>query len=245
MLGHLEATFVMESPPLSARAGHPMDGEDLDSQRSADAQHWLNVYRELVVLLQAQLDRATVELSQPSVGPDSRTRNATLKRILGEMQHAIERRDRWQRRYWELCGIEADAEAGSLALGGARVQVTRRELELLAFLVRNPNTTFSAGQLLARAWEEPTLSVEQVRTYISVLRRKLSAAGMPVRIETAPPPARGYRATITLPSRVGPVASEFDRGFAAGVASTAALAAATIPMEGVHRRAARSNRVGR
>jgi DNA-binding response OmpR family regulator len=53
------------------------------------------------------------------------------------------------------------------------VSLTKREWQLLSFFLASPNQTFAAGEVVSQAWG-PEESVEQFRSYVARLRRKLS-----------------------------------------------------------------------
>jgi two-component system KDP operon response regulator KdpE len=53
------------------------------------------------------------------------------------------------------------------------VSLTKREWQLLSFFLSSPNQTFAAGAVVSQAWG-PDESVEQFRSYVTRLRRKLS-----------------------------------------------------------------------
>jgi DNA-binding response OmpR family regulator len=58
------------------------------------------------------------------------------------------------------------------------VALTRRESQLLTFLLEHPARFFDTRTLAARAWHDPHLASEQVRTYVVRLRRRLQEAGV-------------------------------------------------------------------
>ncbi len=53
------------------------------------------------------------------------------------------------------------------------VFLTKREYELLSFLLQNSHRAYTAEQLLALAWKKQELSPEEVRTYIGPVRARL------------------------------------------------------------------------
>jgi len=70
-----------------------------------------------------------------------------------------------------------DVAARSVHLSGARVELTRRELDLLMFLVRNPDRAWSREALLARVWGSDALAKRRtVDIHVRRLRAKLSAS---------------------------------------------------------------------
>jgi DNA-binding response OmpR family regulator len=107
---------------------------------------------------------------------------------------------------------EADDETlddGTITLDGAgrRVEVEGREViltptefRLLAFLMRNRSQVVSQLQLLEEVWGNADADPQQVRLYVSYLRRKLDEAGVDP-IETVR--GFGYRYRVAHSSRPG------------------------------------------
>lgn len=76
--------------------------------------------------------------------------------------------------------ITLDPERFRVTKDGAEVRLVPREFSLLEFLMRNPNTVFSADALLTRVWEsEVDVSPAAVVACISRLRQKLEKKGDP------------------------------------------------------------------
>ena len=96
---------------------------------------------------------------------------------------------------WELAGLDLDVRRRVLSYAGRHLTLTRREVELLAFLGRRPGQFYSATQLVNLAWGAPELSAEQLRTYVVRLRRHLATARVPARLVSEP--RRGYGLVFT------------------------------------------------
>src|SRR5205807_8242083 len=96
-------------------------------------------------------------------------------------------RGRWDRlearrlsgetRHNQLRGLQLDLRTRQLLFGGKSIPVSRREAQLLAFLLANPGRSFTTTVLLQEAWGEPRPSAEQIRIYVSHLPRKLLEVG--------------------------------------------------------------------
>ena len=72
----------------------------------------------------------------------------------------------------------ADFEAVAIAVDGVNVRLTRREFELLRFLVENRNRVLSRDRLLERVWGyERFIETRSVDVHVGRLRAKLGAAG--------------------------------------------------------------------
>jgi len=74
--------------------------------------------------------------------------------------------------------LVADFEAVSIAVDGATVRLTRREFELLRYLVQNKNRVVSRDRLLERVWGyERLVETRSVDVHVGRLRTKLRTAG--------------------------------------------------------------------
>jgi DNA-binding response OmpR family regulator len=86
--------------------------------------------------------------------------------------------------------LVADFDAVSVSVDGDAVRLTRREFELLRFLVENRNRVISRDRLLERVWGyERMIETRSVDVHVGRLRAKLGPAGR--QIETVV--GLGYR----------------------------------------------------
>ena len=86
--------------------------------------------------------------------------------------------------------IVADFEAVAVQVDGEPVRLTRREFELLRYLVANKNRVLSRDRLLERVWGyDQAIETRSVDVHVGRLRGKLGAAGQ--QIETVV--GLGYR----------------------------------------------------
>jgi DNA-binding response OmpR family regulator len=86
--------------------------------------------------------------------------------------------------------LAADFDAVAIAVDAQPVRLTRREFELLRFLVENRNRVISRERLLERVWGyEHFIETRSVDVHVGRLRAKLGAAGS--QIETVV--GLGYR----------------------------------------------------
>lgn len=90
----------------------------------------------------------------------------------------------------ELAGITLDEAAHTAEADGRPIDLTPREFELLACLMRHGGKVLSRDQLLREAWGwEYLVETKTVDTHVKRLRDKLEAAGVdPALVETV----RGY-----------------------------------------------------
>jgi DNA-binding response OmpR family regulator len=86
--------------------------------------------------------------------------------------------------------LTVDFDAASVSVGETVVKLTRREFELLAFLVENRNRVITRDRLLERVWGfDSSVETRSVDVHIGRLRGKLGRVGR--RIETVI--GMGYR----------------------------------------------------
>ncbi len=91
--------------------------------------------------------------------------------------------------------IELDPTRRTVTRAGEAVQLTSREFQLLAYLMRRPNEVLSREQILKAVWgydHDPGTNVLAV--YIAYLRRKLTVDGDPPPIETVR--SAGFRLVV-------------------------------------------------
>jgi DNA-binding response OmpR family regulator len=74
--------------------------------------------------------------------------------------------------------LRADFDAVAIAVDGQSIRLTRREFELLRFLVANRNRVLSRDRLLERVWGyERFIETRSVDVHVGRLRAKLGVAG--------------------------------------------------------------------
>lgn len=154
-IGRMAARMSISSlapPDLYLLPGEVPETRDLE-----DARQWVSIYRELVTFSERTLNR----LRKGSSDTDERVMETNLRRLQSRLEL-------WERRLWDLAGLDLD--------------VRRRVLTY-------------AGQLVSLAWAAPELSPEQLRTYVVRLRRHLVTSGVPAQLVSEP--RRGYGLVFT------------------------------------------------
>jgi DNA-binding response OmpR family regulator len=74
--------------------------------------------------------------------------------------------------------LTADFDAVAIAVEGQTIRLTRREFELLRFLVENKNRVISRDRLLERVWGyDRFIETRSVDVHVGRLRAKLGVAG--------------------------------------------------------------------
>ena len=92
--------------------------------------------------------------------------------------------------------LELDLDARRCSAGGREVDLTRREFDLLAALLRYPGRIHTREQLLELIWATDAISPKTVDVHVAALRRKLGSAitittlrGLGYRLDPPPPSA--------------------------------------------------------
>jgi len=166
-----------------------LEGENLGTTHWEDARHWIGVYADLLRFKLGLLDRVRREL--PKLHPVAReAASADLAIIEGQMAGYQSRLDLWYQRLWDLQGLRLDPEGPMIRHRGRDRRLTKREYQLLQFLLDHPHRYFTAGQLVARAWAEPGLFPEEVRNYVRRVRRIFTDLEIPCDLVNRP--GRGY-----------------------------------------------------
>ena len=177
------------SIPLPSRIGHPLEGEDLTTTHWEDARHWMSVYSDLIRFKLGLLDRVAREL--PKLNPVARRAAAEdIAIIEHQMEGYRARIDLWYSRVWDLQGLWLDPDGRMIRHKGHEASLTKREFQLLQFLLDHPHRYYSAAQILGQAWADPALIPEEVRNYVRRVRRLLAALEVPADLVNRP--GRGY-----------------------------------------------------
>jgi two-component system, OmpR family, alkaline phosphatase synthesis response regulator PhoP len=120
------------------------------------------------------------------------TKPFSLKELAARVRAVLRRREQTPSAAVVYQGghLTADFDAVAIAVDGTPVRLTRREFELLRFLVENRNRVISRDRLLERVWGyERSVETRSVDVHVGRLRAKLGAAGQ--QIETVV--GLGYR----------------------------------------------------
>jgi DNA-binding response OmpR family regulator len=186
-------------PPASAvkgRAARALEGENLETKRWEDARHWISIYADLLEFKRGILSRVRRDVANLQV-PAQKAAATDLKIIESQMQGYQVRLDLWYRRIWELQGLWVDPTGRVVRHQGAEVSLTKREFQLLQFLLDHPHRYFTTSQILGQAWADPALFPEEVRNYVRRLRKILVDLAIPADLVNKP--GRGYSLVFRSP----------------------------------------------
>jgi DNA-binding response OmpR family regulator len=177
----MEAEIVREA----RRDWNELPGEDLTTSALPEVAGWISIYEELAAVVRSVMSRA-------GENPDA----GELQRNLAWIENRLAM---WRDRHAELAGVMIDRKEHTLKYAGKSLRLTRREADLLDFLLRHPRRPFTSKQLATLAWQNSLLSDAQVRTYIMRLRERLAQVGLEhvITVERN----RGYGVTASLGKR--------------------------------------------
>ncbi len=179
----------MSAPTTGRRPSRPLEGEDLLTTRWEDARHWMSIYADLLEFKRGILDRVRRDVVNLQL-PAQKAAAIDLEIIEAQMHGYEERLDLWYRRLWELHGLDLDPAGRMVRHEGQEVALTKREFQLLQFLLDHPHRFFTTTQILGQAWADPALFPEEVRNYVRRLRKILIDLAIPVDLVNKP--GKGY-----------------------------------------------------
>ena len=113
-----------------------------------------------------------------------------IARVRAVLRRGVAVNDRPAASTYRDAHLVADFDAVSVAVDGTTIRLTRREFELLHYLVQNKNRVISRDRLLERVWGyDRLIETRSVDVHVGRLRSKLRIAGR--QIETVV--GLGYR----------------------------------------------------
>jgi DNA-binding response OmpR family regulator len=155
----------------------------------------MSIYADLLEFKRGILDRVRRDIANLRL-PAQKAAAMDLEIIETQMHGYEERLDLWYRRLWELHGLWLDPAGRMVRHQGREVALTKREFQLLQFLLDHPHRFFTTTQILGQAWADPALFPEEVRNYVRRLRKILIDLAIPVDLVNKP--GKGYSLVFRL-----------------------------------------------
>jgi DNA-binding response OmpR family regulator len=149
----------------------------------------MSIYADLLEFKRGILDRVRRDLIALRL-PAQKAAAIDLEIIEAQMNGYEVRLDLWYRRLWELHGLDLVPAGRMVRHEGQEVALTKREFQLLQFLLDHPHRYFTTTQILGQAWADPALFPEEVRNYVRRLRKILADLEVPVDLVNKP--GKGY-----------------------------------------------------
>ena len=151
---------------------------DMDGQ---DALGRLRAFSAVPVIVVSARDREAEKIRALDAGADDYVEKPfgigeLLARLRAALRHARTRDSVPEG--WRAGGVVVDLVRRSLSADGVPVQLSRREYDLFALLVRNAGRVMTHRQLLVAIWGPAHVEdVQYLRVYIGQIRQKLGSAG--------------------------------------------------------------------
>ena len=99
-----------------------------------------------------------------------------IAELLARVRAMLRRRDNYHSDLLTCAGMELDGSRCTLTVGESSLTLSRREYQLMEFLMNNPGIYFSADTLLDRVWGMNAFSEQgTVWVHISYLRKKMAS----------------------------------------------------------------------
>jgi DNA-binding response OmpR family regulator len=161
-----------------------MPGEELAAPSPTEVALWMALYERLVLLTAAQLNDASAAAATDERS-NSRTQSgiAAIRRRLARQEQRLVH---WQQQHWELSGLWIDDETRTLSYCGEQRRLTRREHQLLKYLVEVPDQFVSAERLAKVAWPDAFVTPDCLYNYVRRLRLMLAQMAIPCQIQNKP-----------------------------------------------------------
>jgi DNA-binding response OmpR family regulator len=110
-------------------------------------------------------------------GDDYIVKPFAMSELLARVRAVLRRSGRMHSPVVQFRDLLIDDNAKEVIRGGAVLDLTPTEFELLSVLTHSPNQVFSKGQLLSQIWGFDSYDPNLVEVHVSALRRKLDAHG--------------------------------------------------------------------
>jgi hypothetical protein len=167
----------------------PLEGELIETTHWEDAHHWMSIYADLIDFKVGILDQVRRDLSK-LVPVAQRAAEADVEIIENQMEGYQVRFDLWSRRVRDLHGLWLDSDRQVILYKDRQAHLTAREFQLVRFLLNHPHRSFTVTQILDKAWAGNALFPEEVRNYVSRVRKVLRSLEAPCDVISRP--GRGY-----------------------------------------------------
>jgi DNA-binding response OmpR family regulator len=148
---------------------------------------------DIPIILLTALGEVENKIKGLNIGADDYlSKPFDLRELLARVE-ALIRRNQLKRGLSISCGkLKINTKSQKVYCGDEQIELSKKEYQILEFLMKNSGTVFSREDIIGRLWEignEPRSNIVDV--YIRYLRKKLEPCGMEFCIETVQ--GKGYR----------------------------------------------------
>src|SRR5256885_8293510 len=124
-----------------------IQGEMPDTRDLDDARQWVTIYRELVTFADRTLSRLRREKGGNMEADGSNASDADERGMEGHLRRLQSRLDFWERRLWELAGLDLDVRRRGLNYARRRLALARRGGRVAGFPAPPPGPVFPPAPL--------------------------------------------------------------------------------------------------
>jgi DNA-binding response OmpR family regulator len=122
--------------------------------------------------------------------------------LVARLRALLRREGRGRELYLRADDLEMDLVARRVVRAGVEIELTRREFELLEFLMRHKDTVVARDMIARTVWRDPAdVLTNVIDVYIKLLRKKLGLPGLAQLIHTVR--GVGYALRTTAASHGG------------------------------------------
>jgi two-component system, OmpR family, response regulator len=137
---------------------------------------------------------AKVELLNMGVD-DYLTKPFHFEELLARIRALLRRPKQIQSDILKVDDLEVDTTKFRVYRSGQQIELTRKEFQLLEFLLKNQDNVVSRGMIMEHVWDRRgDLFSNTIETHILNLRKKIETGGKRKLIHTVP--GRGYRLSL-------------------------------------------------
>jgi DNA-binding response OmpR family regulator len=168
------------------RSDRLLEGEDSRTLFARDARHWIGVYQQMIGFKEDLLSRIRMQLARLPAVARADVIDNDIDALEEQLLRYRRRLEFWYGRQWQLEGLHIDHDRRTLTYRDRVISLTKREFQLLVFLVSRSPNFISPSRLLVDAWHDGNLPEETLRTYIARLRTKMASLGVTAAIKNRP-----------------------------------------------------------
>lgn len=128
----------------------------------------------LMLTAKAKIDEREAGLD--SGADDYLTKPFDQRELAARVRALLRRPDALVGSILQVAGIKMDTISSKVWVNGTEISLRPKEYSLLEFFMRHPNQAFAATAILDRVWED-SASIDNLKTHIKMLRRKLEQSG--------------------------------------------------------------------
>lgn len=123
---------------------------------------------------------------------DYLTKPFQLRELTARLRSLLRRAARTADNVLQCGGLTLEPRTRRVTCGDTDLHLLPKEFALLEFLMRHPDESFTGEALLNRVWtSESAASLNTVKSFVYLLRKKLAAAGKSDLLQTVP--GEGYK----------------------------------------------------